>query len=201
MNDAHAPAIRPATPGDIDIATGALSEAFHTYAWTRWSIPEQGYSRRLAELQGLYLRYALTEGVVLVDEQVDGVIALLPPTADSPSDEFQRRVALLHGARFPDLVRTVLPPAPQGYWTLATLGVRPACQGAGLGGSLVRAGLDVVAGSGHAGIALETSDERNVRLYERAGFVVVATTLIDGGPVVHSMVRHACEPASTQLTG
>ena len=38
-------------------------------------------------------------------------------------------------------------------------------------------------------VALETSDLRNVRLYERHGFVVTATTAIEGGPTVYSMRR------------
>jgi hypothetical protein len=38
-------------------------------------------------------------------------------------------------------------------------------------------------------IALETSDERNVRLYQRLGFTTAATTTIPGGPLVYSMNR------------
>lgn len=42
-----------------------------------------------------------------------------------------------------------------------------------------------------AAVALETSDERNVRLYQRLGFGIDATTDIPDGPVVFSMSRPA----------
>ncbi|NYI75951.1 GNAT family N-acetyltransferase [Nocardioides panzhihuensis] len=142
----------------------------------------------MTELQDLYLRYALDEGVVLVDEQLGGVIALLPPTAARPSEEFQQRVVELHGARFTAVASTSLPAAPEGHWSLETLGVHPERQGEGLGQALIHAGLGAVSTSAHHGVALETSDERNVRLYERAGFSVCATTRVDDGPMVYSMV-------------
>ncbi|MGO1948057.1 MAG: hypothetical protein ACTH1D_00380 [Mycobacteriaceae bacterium] len=78
-----------ATSGDIDAASTMLSRAFDNYLWTRWSVPEDGYAERLRGLQGLYLSYALNEGVVLVAGPVDGVIALLSPDVAAPSEEFQ----------------------------------------------------------------------------------------------------------------
>ncbi|RZU60952.1 GNAT family N-acetyltransferase [Zhihengliuella halotolerans] len=180
--------VRAATTGDLETASGVLALAFAKYPWTRWSIPEDDFSRRLAGLQELYLSYALSAGVVLVEDQVHGVIALLPPDAPAPSEDFQGRVAELHGDRLDAVARACLPPAPDDHWTLATVGVRPERQGTGLGAALIRAGLDVVEATGGAGVALETSSDANVRLYERFGFVVTATSWIDQGPVVHSMV-------------
>jgi len=180
--------VRAATSGDLKTASGVLALAFENYPWTRWSIPEDDFSRRLAGLQELYLRYALSAGAVLVEEQVHGVIALLPPDAPAPSEEFQGRVAELHGDRLNVVARASLPPAPDDHWTLETVGVRPERQGTGLGAALIRAGLDVVEAASGAGVALETSSDANVRMYERFGFVVTATSRIDQGPVVHSMV-------------
>lgn len=178
--------IRPALEGDLDAAADLLAEAFADYPWTRWSIPTDGYSWRLRELQRLYLSYALRDGVVLVDDGVDGVIALLSPTAELPA-ELQSRAVELFGDRIDAVAKVELPAAPSGYWTLETVGVRPSRQGAGLGARLVRAGLDAVDSSGGVGVALETSADANVRLYERCGFAVFATTQINDGPVVHSM--------------
>lgn len=188
MTTSTAPSIRSANRDETAILAGVLAEAFAQYPWTRWAIPAEDYSRRLTELQDLYLRYALDEGVVLVDEQLGGVIALLPPTAARPSEGFQQRVAELHGARFAAVASTSLPAAPEGYWSLETLGVHPERQGEGLGQALIRAGLGAVSTSALHGVALETSDERNVRLYERAGFSVSSTTRVDDGPMVYSMV-------------
>lgn len=186
MRCSSAGTIRSAVVGDLDRIADLLAEAFADYPWTRWSIPTDGYSWRLRELQRLYLAYALRDGVVLVNHEVDGVIALLPPTAGLPA-ELQSRVAELFGERIDAVAEAELPPAPSGYWTLETVGVRPSCQGAGLGRRLVRAGLETVDASGGLGVALETSADENVRLYERCGFAVVATTQVKDGPVVHSM--------------
>lgn len=175
MSIAENCSIRMAVPSDLDAASEVLADAFENYPWTRWSIPEDSFLARLAALQALYLKYALSEGVVLVEEQIDGVIALLPPNVPEPSRECQARVADLHGDRLDVVARANLPPAPEGCWTVETVGVRPERQGAGIGTELVRAGLDVVAASGGVGVALETSLDSNVRLYERVGFDVTAT--------------------------
>lgn len=181
--------IRPAAADDLDRAADVLAAAFDTYAWTRWTIPRDGYRDRLRELQRMYLGYALEVGVVLVDDGLRGVVALLPPQAPDPSPKFQERVAQLHGSRLAAVASAGIPPQPAVAWNLATVGVHPASQGLGLGAALVRAGLDAAGGP----VALETSDDRNVRLYERLGFSVTATTVVADGPVVHSM----CTPIPT----
>jgi ribosomal protein S18 acetylase RimI-like enzyme len=175
--------IRPAVADELDRGADVLAAAFDTYAWTRWTIPQDGYRDRLRRLQRMYLGYAHDVGVVLVDDNLRGVVALLPPDAPAPSPEFQERVAQLHGSRLEAVAAVDIPAQPDGTWNLATVGVHPASQGLGLGGALVRAGLDAAGGQ----VALETSDDRNVRLYERMGFTVTATTVIPDGPVVHSM--------------
>jgi ribosomal protein S18 acetylase RimI-like enzyme len=84
------------------------------------------------------------------------------------------------------------PPFPDEVWNLATLGVHPEAQGHGLGAALIGAALaEVDASRIVADTALETSDDRNVRLYERAGFTLTARTRIQDGPTVYSMLRQA----------
>jgi ribosomal protein S18 acetylase RimI-like enzyme len=182
--------IKPAEPTDLDGAARTLAAAFDSYAWTRWSIPEDGYRDRLERLQRMYLGYALDRGVVLVSDDLRGVIALLPPDASAPAADFQDEVARLHGQRLAAVAQVQTPPQPEKAWNLATLGVHPDSQGAGLGAAMIKAGLAAVdeSRSAVASVALETSDERNVRLYERLGFSVTATTLIEQGPVVYSML-------------
>lgn len=177
---------------DLDDAAGTLAAAFDAYPWTRWSIPEDGYRERLHRLQRMYLGYAFDHGVVLVTTDRCGVIALLPPDVPEPDGQFQAEAAALHGDRLAAVARAETPAHPAGAWNLATLGVHPDRQGKGLGSALVRAGLAAVddrCPPPGACVALETSDDRNVMIYERAGFVVTATTPVDTGLVVHSMLR------------
>lgn len=72
---------------------------------------------------------------------------------------------------------------------VATLGVRPSHRGLGLAGALV---ARAVATADALGVpaTLETSSPLNVRLYERAGFVVTGQAQVpDGGPHVWAMRR------------
>lgn len=188
--------IARAGAADLDAAAHTLAAAFESYAWTRWSIPADDYPVRLQRLQRLYLGHALEHGIVLVGGigagDVDGVIAVLSPSAPAPSDALQAQVAELHGARLAVVAAADTPPLPDGVWNLATLGVHPEAQGHGLGAALIGAALaEVDASRMTADTALETSDDRNVRLYERAGFTVTATTQIPDGPTVYTMLREA----------
>lgn len=185
--------IRPATTEDLDDAAGLLAAAFHDYPWTRWSIPAEGYSERLEELQRLYLAHALDHGLVLVESQLRAVAAFLPPNAPAPTEAIQERVGELLGERLALLAQLSLPAAADGAWTLETVGVDPAHQGAGLGTAVIAAGLELIdeRSSGTAGVALETSAKSNERLYQRLGFTTAAATANPSGPVVYSMARAA----------
>lgn len=179
--------LRPATAADLPQAARTLALAFDRYPWTRWSIPADHYEARLEELQTLYLKHALCHGLVLVDEEVRGVGAFLPPGTPEPEGATQARIAELLGDRLKILMGLQLPSLPSDAWNLATLGVHPGSAGKGLGSAIISEGLRQIHGSGSVG--LETSDERNVQLYERHGFTITATTRIPGGPAVYSMRR------------
>ncbi|MBP2385883.1 GNAT family N-acetyltransferase [Paeniglutamicibacter kerguelensis] len=181
-------AVRLATSSDLDAAALVLAAAFDTYPWTRWAIPADGYAERLEEVQRLYLNHALNHGIVVVDEQIRAVAAFLPPDAPAPNEHTQQRVGALHGPRLAALIGLSLPQVPAGSWTLETVGVNPSLQGAGLGTAVVAAGLAIIDRQGGA-VALETSDARNVCLYQRLGFTTAATTTVPEGPIVYSMNR------------
>jgi len=182
--------IRPALDTELDTAAQVLAAAFDTYPWTRWVLPEDGYAQRLEEVQRLYLHHALAHGIVLVDERLRAAAAFLPPDAPAPAPHVQERIAELHGARLTALADLSLPAPPPGSWTLETVGVHPDHRGVGLGTAVTAYGLAML-DRRRVPVALETSDERNVRLYRRLGFTVTATTTIPDGPVVHSMHRPA----------
>lgn len=182
--------IRRATAADLPRLARVLADAFAGYPWTRWSIPVEGHDERLEELQLLYLGHALEHGLVLAEDGLLAVAAILPPDAPQPSEVLQERVGELHGDRLDRLLSVSLPPGPEEAWTLATVGVSPQNQGRGLGSAVARVGLAAV-DQRSAPAALETSSEDNVRLYLRLGFSVDATTHIPEGPTVYSMSRPA----------
>lgn len=175
------PSISLAGSDDLPVAADTLAAAFAEYPWTRYVIPEDDYAGRLRALQLLYLEHARQHGIVGVTDSVDGVIALLPPDAPDPGAGTVQDIIALHGDRIGRLGHGEGAP-PTGdpgagrpaAWRLETLGVHPDRQGDGLGGALVRFGLDTAARRGAREIVLETSDPRNVRLYERHGFSTIA---------------------------
>ena len=176
--------MRRATIEDLDAAADMLAEAFEGYPWTRHVLPEEGYEERLRALQLLYLRYAQAHGIVVVTDAADGVIALLPPDAPEPDDDMVEQIVALHGDRLDRLDQA---PSPSDAWRLETLGVRPASQGHGVAGALLGFALAAIAESGASEVRLETSDPRNVRLYERHGFRVVSHSEPAEGPQLWRM--------------
>ena len=74
------------------------------------------------------------------------------------------------------------------HWYLPLIGVEPNAQGRGLGGVLMR---HVVARCDREGALahLESSNPRNITLYERHGFEVMGTIQIGAGPIVTPMLR------------
>lgn len=184
-------AVREADPDDLDAAAQTLAAAFDGYAWTDWILPPEDRAERLREVQYLYLAHlALPHGLVLVTDDVAAVAAVVPPVGAELPEEAERRVVELHGDRIARLAAVDLPPpADPDAWTLATVGVRPDQQGRGLGSAVMGAALALLDERAGAGVHLETSDPRNVSLYERHGFVTSAVTEIPDGPTVWSMDR------------
>ncbi len=79
--------------------------------------------------------------------------------------------------------------APPRHWYLATIGVDPPHQGQGIGGALMRPGLERADREGLA-CYLETGKEINVRFYRKHGFETVVEGYAPlGGPEFWTMLR------------
>lgn len=181
------PRARLVTENELEAAADALAAAFENYAWTRHVIPEDDYAWRLRELQLVYLRHAHVHGFVGITGPADGVIAVLPSDAPDPAPGVVDRIVQLHGDRLGRLGDATSEPGEPDSWRIETVGVMPARQGRGLASDLIRFALAEGARRGAGRFALDTSDERNVRLYERHGFSVVSRTELPETPPVWSM--------------
>lgn len=181
------PRTRLAAENELDAAADALAAAFEHYAWTRHVIPDDDYAWRLRELQLVYLRHAHAHGFVGITGPADGVIAVLPPDAPEPAPGVVDRIVQLHGDRLGRLGDATSEPGEPDSWRIETVGVVPARQGRGLASDLIRFALAEGARRGASRFALDTSDERNVRLYERHGFSVASRVEPSDAPPVWSM--------------
>lgn len=82
-------------------------------------------------------------------------------------------------------------PSPQPYSYLRYVGVKPAAQGKGWGGAIVRAGVTRAAERGQ-GVLLETATHDNVTIYTRLGFQIIEQWKVPGGgPEFWTMVHPA----------
>ncbi|WP_285730029.1 GNAT family N-acetyltransferase [Nocardiopsis sp. ATB16-24] len=189
--------IREATTDDVEGAADTLAAAFADYPLTRHVISADDHGKRLREFQRIFLaEIGLPHGRVWVSDGLDAVAVWSTPDsggADEVMDGLLPRLVELAGDRAPAYARAEAvmavhrPDAP--VWFLGTVGVRPEAMGRGLGRRVIDAGLREADAQGFPAF-LETSAERNVRLYESLGFRVTAEyDLPCDGPRTWSMLR------------
>ncbi|MFE7115744.1 GNAT family N-acetyltransferase [Streptomyces sp. NPDC057654] len=190
--------VRPATGEDVPAAVRTLTRAFADYALTRHVVAADDHERRVGRTEELFLsRIGMAYGRVWVADEGRAVAVWTTPEKD-PSPGFAEigpQVSELAGDRAAayEAVEAALAPhrPTDPVWFLAAVAVDPEAQGRGLGGAVLRPGLEAAAAAGHPAF-LETSSERNVRFYERLGFTVTADVpLPDGGPRTWCMRRAA----------
>jgi len=118
----------------------------------------------------------LPPGVESDLETMLGVLAGLPP----------ERAAVL--AQVGEQMRAYHPEEP--HWYLAAVGVDPAHQGQGLGAAMIKEGLRRCDAEGLPAY-LESSNPRNIPLYERHGFEIIGLVQPDDYPPLYPMLRPA----------
>ncbi|MFD7662375.1 GNAT family N-acetyltransferase [Streptomyces sp. NPDC059788] len=191
------PAVRPATRDDLPRVLRTLDRAFTDYAFTRHTIAADGHAARLRRFNELFVtRVGFAHGRVWVADDGDAVAVWTSPETAAAGDVFAElapRFAEIAGdraeasGRAEEAMAVHRPTGP--VWFLGSLGVDPGRQGRGLGAAVVRPGLEAAAAAGLPAF-LETSEERNLRFYERLGFRVTAGyRLPDGGPPTWAMTR------------
>ncbi|MFI0351915.1 GNAT family N-acetyltransferase [Actinomadura sp. 9N407] len=170
--------------------------AFADNVFTRHVIAADDHLERLERFQGLFVgRIGLEQGRVWVEDGVGAVaVWTTPRTSGEIFAELAPRFAELAGDRLEayEAAESVMAAhRPQGpSWFLGVVGVDPARQGGGLGGAVIRPGLEAAEREGVPAF-LETSVARNVPFYQRLGFEVTAEyDLPDGGPRTWSMTRY-----------
>jgi GNAT superfamily N-acetyltransferase len=190
--------VRLATQLDVPRAADTLGTAFADYPWLRHTVAHDRHEERVRELQRLFVEHVgLAHGRVWVADDGDAVAVWTHPGTDVAAafGAIAPRIGELAGDRAEFAARAEAALAPhrptEPVWFLGTVGVRPEVQGKGLGREIVRPGLLAAEEAGVPAF-LETSDERNVRFYQRLGFVITAEVAIpDDGPTTWCMRRPA----------
>ena len=170
--------VRAADPSEVDTVIGILVEAFQDDPMSRWVFPDDERRRTVSHpaFFGAVLEAGFATGHVDVTEDHTAAVIWLPASEgdDEPIDGLDPaeadRLGVLLG-----IMAGLEPAGP--LWHAQFIGVRPGHQGRGVGGRLLRHGLDR-ADAESVPTYLEASSPDSTRLYRRLGFR-------DHGPAFH----------------
>lgn len=186
--------VRSATSQDQTAVIGVITLAFSSDPMARWALPDPGaYLEVMPDFARAFGGGGFEHGTVHI---VDGNMAAamwLPPGVH-PDGE--RMAALVEQYTPPDRLDdmnrvfeqmgTYHPEEP--CWYLPLIGVDPAQQGKGCGSALLRYALERCDREGVVAY-LESSNPRNIPLYERHGFEIMGSIQSGSSPTVVPMLR------------
>ena len=186
--------VRSASESDQQAVIGVITLAFSGDPMARWAFPDPAtYLAAMPEVARAFGGNGFAHGTAHL---VDGGLAAamwLPPEVHPDSD----RLAALTEEHVPkgrlgdmmqvfEQMEAYHPADP--CWYLPLIGVDPACQGRGFGSALLRYALDRCDREGSPAY-LESSNSRNVPLYQRHGFEIMGTIQVGTSPTLVPMLR------------
>ena len=194
--------VREADKDDIAEVASILAAGFWDDPLLSWVFDEPG---RLGKLEALFdfsmkSRFLPRGRTYLMEDAAAGWIPAesAPEVGAGGGDENEFAARLFAaGASVDELGRLGAMAAAmdkahpaQPHWYLAMIAARPERQGNGLGTVLMQHALEMV-DERHMPAYLESSNPRNITLYQRHGFVVTGTIEVAGGPSLTPMWREA----------
>jgi GNAT superfamily N-acetyltransferase len=188
------PAVRPADERDQQVVVDVITLAFSTDPMARWAYPDP--STYLAVMPHTVRAFGGNGFVHGTVHLVDGGAAAamwLPPGVHPDSErlaalteEHAPRERLGDMTQVFEQMGEYHPSEP--CWYLPLIGVDPACQGRGYGSALLRYALEQCDRDGVPAY-LESSNPRNVPLYERHGFAILGSIQAGASPTIVPMLR------------
>ena len=189
-------AIKTALASDESGAISVLTLAFTVDPMARWSLPDPAtYLAVFSSITKAFGGSAFGKGSAYIADGFAGAALWLPPGVKSDEESLKR----LFDENTKDDIKKDMqgifeqmekyhPTEP--HWYLPMIGVDPAHQGEGIGSALMTEGLKAVDRDGSIAY-LESSNPRNISLYERHGFEVIGEIQSGNSPVVRPMLRKA----------
>lgn len=186
--------VRSATETDQQAVIGVITLAFSSDPMARWAFPDPAtYLAVMPEVVRAFGGNGFAHGTAHLVDGGLGAAMWLPPGVHPDSDRLTALTeAHVPEERLADLMKVFEqmeayhPPDP--CWYLPLIGVDPACQGRGCGSALLRYALERCDRDGVPAY-LESSNPRNVPLYERHGFESIGTIQSGASPTLVPMLR------------
>jgi len=190
------PAVRPASAAEEATVTSTIVLAFSSDPMARFCWPNADqYLAAMPELTRAFGGRAFEHGAGYRSDDYCGAALWLPPGVH-PDEEAM--VALTErtvtsdrrGDLFGVLEQMGRYHPEEPHWYLPLIGVDPAFQGKGYGSALLQVALERC-DRDHAVAYLESTNERNIPLYERHGFEAIGAIQVGASPTLVPMVRRA----------
>ena len=194
--DTHAAVVTEATEGDRVQATATLVAAFAADPFIRWMFPDASrYLTWFPEVLRHFGGGAFENRTALRTTDFAGAALWLPPGVFPDEEALGKVVEEGAPSHLLDEVFAVLeqvgashPAEP--HWYLPAIGVDPHAQGRGLGSELLAHALAEIDDQ-HVAAYLESTNPRNIPLYERFGFAVLTEIRAGTSPSLVPMFRPA----------
>jgi GNAT superfamily N-acetyltransferase len=188
--------IKTAFPPDQAGAIGVLTLAFSTDPMTRWSFPDPAkYLATFSSIAKAFGGNTFEKGTAYIANSFTGAALWLPPGAKSDEESLKKLFEENTGEDIKEDMKEIFekmgkfhPNEP--HWFLPMIGVDPAHQGAGTGSALMTEALKAVDRDGLIAY-LESSNPKNISLYQRHGFEVIGEIQAGRSPVLRPMLRKA----------
>jgi GNAT superfamily N-acetyltransferase len=187
--------IRVAARDETSRAVASVTAAFVTDPIARFAWPSvRDHLRLMPRAVRVFAGRSFASRAAYVSEDVCGVALWLPPGVHPDGRALEKLFRdTARPEHLDDLLATFEQMArshpEEPHWYLPMIAVEPNAQGRGLGGALMR---HAVARCDEEGLLayLESSNPRNIPLYERHGFEVMGRIQVGSGPLVTPMLRH-----------
>ncbi len=174
------PGIRLATPADRETVVGAITLAFSVDPLNRWMMPgPQQFLKYFPKMVEAFVEPSIEAGACFMTDNGEGAAVWFPPGVNV--DE-ARVGAVMEAGVSQALDQEVghlfsyleeSHPHDDDCWYLPLIGVDVAHQGRGFGAVLMKHVTDLLDEQGALGY-LESSNPKNVSLYQRHGFEIIS---------------------------
>jgi ribosomal protein S18 acetylase RimI-like enzyme len=186
--------VRTATAADEDRAYATLAMAFVTDPVSRWAWPDpHTYLAYFARFAKAFGGGAFEHGSAYLVGDFAGAALWLPPGVHPDEETMGTLIVETASAATQTELFAVVeqmgsyhPTEP--HWYLPMIGIDPVQQGRGLGSALLRHALEVCDRDGTPAY-LESSNPRNVPLYQRHGFEAIGAIQVGRSPTIVPMFR------------
>jgi len=186
--------ILKAAASDQASAVDVLVLAFSADPAARWTWPNpQQYLENFPAFVQAFGGKAFAQGSAYYADGYSGAALWLPPDIHPDEDALVSLIQSSVSEQFHEDVFAVLeqmgryhPSEP--HWYLPLIGVDPLRQGKGIGSALMQQGL-IPCDRDRKLAYLESTNPRNIPLYERHGFEVLGTIQVGTSPPISPMLR------------